>query len=432
MQKNKIAVFGLGYVGLPLALSFAMKGSEVYGVDVNPSLVDELKEGITYHLENYNGKPINTILREQLDNGRFAPTLDAQKAIMESNIHIVTVGLPVSNGKPVYSYVESACREIAKGLKKDDLVIIRSTVVPGTTKNFVLPILEESGMKAGVDFYLGYSSERIAEGKAFDEFENMPTLASGINEDSANRVEAALRLVTKAEIFKASSMEVVEIAKVLENLSRDINIAMSNEFAVFTKAMGIDIFEVIQAANTHKRVQLLTPGPGVGGYCIPNAYHYLTPKAEELNVALSLSTVARGINIDMPLYVAQMVLTNLPVEASKAKVAVLGIAMKDYSPDDRYSPALDVISALVKEGIEVKAFDPAVPTKHAFSVDSLEEAVSGAHGIVILAKQEGIDFNNFKHLKELMSKDGIPFIIDTKHTYNQEEMKNNIIKVESI
>jgi UDP-N-acetyl-D-mannosaminuronic acid dehydrogenase len=127
-----------------------------------------------------------------------------------------------------------------------------------------------------------------------------------------------------------------------------------------------------------------------------------------------------------------MVMRNLPVEASKAKIAILGIAMKDYSPDDRYSPALDVIAALEKEGMEVKAFDPAVPTKHAFGVDSLEEAVSGAHGVVILAKQEGIEYSNFKYLKELMNKDGIPFIIDTKHTYNQEEMKNNIIRVESI
>lgn len=432
MQKNKIAVFGLGYVGLPLALSFAMKGSEVYGVEVNPSLVNELQDGITYHLENYNGKPINTILREQLDNGHFTPTLDAQKAIKESNILIVTVGLPVYMGKPIYTYVESACREIAKGLKKDDLVIIRSTVVPGTTRNFVLPILEESGLKAGVDFYLGYSSERIAEGKAFDEFENMPTLASGINEESANRVEAALKLVTRAEIFKASSMEIVETAKVIENLSRDINIAMVNEFAKFAKNMGIDIFEVIQAANTHKRVKLLTPGPGVGGYCIPNAYHYLAPKAEELQVALTLSTIAREINIDMPRYVAQMVMANLPAGISNAKIAVLGIAMKDYSPDDRYSPALDVISELEKEGLNIKAFDPAVPTKHAFSVDSLEEAVKDAHGIVVLARQEGVDYSDFKHFKELMSQDGIPFIIDTKHTYNTEEMKNNIIKIESL
>ncbi|HEX3031558.1 MAG TPA: nucleotide sugar dehydrogenase [Bacillota bacterium] len=267
----------MGFVGLPLALSFALRGCEVYGVDVNEELVAELKDGVTHHLEHYHNTPIQSVLKDQLAAGRFKPTSDATAAMAECTTFIMTVGIPVVDGEHTFAHVEGCARTIGKGLKPNDLVLVRSTLIPGMTRNFIRPIIEEeSGLNAEEDFYLGYSSERIAEGKAFDEFENMPTLVSGIDRASRDKAAEILGIVTKADLVPASAIEVVETAKVMENISRDVNIAMVNEFARFTKALGIDIFEVIKVANTHKRVKLLAPGPGVGGYCIPNALHYDT------------------------------------------------------------------------------------------------------------------------------------------------------------
>lgn len=418
-----VAVFGLGFVGLPLALSYALRGCNVVGVDIDPRLVEELNNGITHHLERYHDTPIQDVLAEQLRSGRFRATTEAGEALKTCDSFIMTVGIPVIDGRHDFSHVDSCARAIAGGLKAGDLVIVRSTLVPGMTRNFVKPILEESGLTAGKDFYLAYSSERIAEGKAFDEFENMPTLVSGIDDASRDRAKALMSIVTKADLVEAGSFEVVESAKVMENISRDVNIAMVQEFARFTKALGIDIFEVIRVANTHKRVNLLFPGPGVGGYCLPNAIHYLSPKADELGVPLKLLRLARKINEEVPAIVAGMVIKNLPVPANKAKVAVLGIAMKDYSSDDRISPAIDVIGVLLKSGIKIAAFDPAVPTRHEFSVDTIEEAVKDAHGILVLAKQDGIGYNNFKLFKSVMSTAGAPFIVDTKNYYNRSEVE---------
>lgn len=427
-----VAIFGLGFVGLPLALSYAIRGCNVFGVDVDNNLVNQLNQGITHHLEKYHETPIQKVLADQLANGRFRATTDAAEALKNCNYFIMTVGIPVVGGGHDMSHVESCSRTIASGIKKGDLVLVRSTLVPGMTREYIKPILEETGLKAGEDFYLAYSSERIAEGKAFDEFENMPTLIAGINEESAGKAADLMSIITKADLHIASAIEVVESAKVMENISRDVNIAMVNEFARFCEGLGISVFEVIKLANTHKRVQLLIPGPGVGGYCIPNALHYLTPKADELGVQLRLLRTARKINEDVPGFVVSLVTKHLPVPANQAKVAVLGIAMKDYSSDDRLSPALEVIKLMQLSGIKVAAFDPAVPTKHEYKVETLEEAVQDAHAIVVLAKQEGIGYNNFKLLKNLMSKQGTPIIVDTKNLYNKDEVEEQGFIIEAI
>ncbi|WP_242845206.1 nucleotide sugar dehydrogenase [Clostridium novyi] len=291
---KKVCVFGQGFVGLPLALSFALRGCSTIGVDVDDILVANTNKGLTHHTEKFYDVTIQDILKIQLEEKRYKATTEAEEAVKECNNIIVTVGIPIKDGKYIMDYLEAACVSIGKNLKKKDLVIIRSTVIPGTTEDFVLPILEkESGMKAGSDFYLAYASERIAEGNAFDEFANMPTLVAGINKDSLDRATEVLSIVCKAEVVPATCIKAVETSKVFENVQRDVNIAMSQEFARFTEALGIDIFEVIKLANTHKRVNLLTPGPGVGGYCIPNAYHYIAPKANELAVDMDILNLSR-------------------------------------------------------------------------------------------------------------------------------------------
>jgi UDP-N-acetyl-D-mannosaminuronic acid dehydrogenase len=312
-------------------------------------------------------------------------------------------------------------------------VLIRSTVIPGTTRDIILPLLEEeSGLKAGQDFFLAYSSERIAEGRAFHEFEHMPAALAGINPASTEKAFDLMSIVTRAPITQASCMEVVEASKVIENISRDVDIAMVNEFARFCKGMGIDIFEVVAVANTHQRVNLLNPGPGVGGYCLPNALFYLLPKAEEVGVSLNLLATARQVNEAMPRYVADLVLRNLKVPPSQARIAVLGLAMKDYSNDDRMSPALGVIEALQSAGCTVKAFDPAVPASYDFKVNSLHEAAAGAHGMVLLALQNGIDLMNLDLLRELMDSNSQPFIVDTKNYYEPVLLRDKGFRLERI
>lgn len=420
---KKITVIGLGFVGLPLSLSFAMKGHSIIGLDVNSSLIEDLNNGVTYHLEQYQGKPIQDILKEALSKGTFKATRDYQEVFKESSAYIVTVGLPVKEGMPLYDHFESAMIDLGRGLKQGDLVLIRSTVVPGTTEEIAKPILErESNLKAGEDFYLAYASERIAEGKAFEEFENMPTVVAGINEESAVKAKELLQKITKAEIFVASDMKIVEAAKVFENVSRDVNIAMANQFASFCQALGIDTMETFKMANTHKRVNLLTPGPGVGGYCLPNAFYYLRPKTEELNVDLSLLQMSRMINDQIPARIVDK-LTDMLSKKGKAlketNIGVLGLAMKDYSNDDRISPAHDVCRLLAEKGAQVKAFDPAVHSEYPYSVASLEKAIKDVEAIIILAKQE--EFNNLKlkDIKEIAGK--TPIIIDTKHLFNKPE-----------
>jgi UDP-N-acetyl-D-mannosaminuronic acid dehydrogenase len=304
-------------------------------------------------------------------------------------------------------------------LKQNDLVIIRSTVIPGTTEEKLLPILEkESRMKAGVDFYLAYSSERIAEGRAFDEFAYMPTVVGGVNEESAKRAQKLLAVVCKTDVIIAGNIKVVETAKVFENVQRDVNLAMVQEFARFAEGMDIDIHEVIRVANTHKRVSLLSPGPGVGGYCIPNAYHYLEPKANEMGVSLDLLKLSREKNSRLPEVMVNMFEKELEGTGKKlegAKVGVLGIAMKDYSNDDRLSPPIDIIRILENRGAKVFAYDPAVPTDYDFKVSAVDEALRSMDGIMVLAKQKEFDWFDLSYLLERLEK-GI-VIFDTRNLF---------------
>jgi len=412
---REVAVFGLGFVGLPLALSLAMRGCRVTGVDIDRHHVEATNAGVTHLREACGGVTIREILRRELEAGRFRATTDPAEGMQAGDI-IITVGIPVLDGEPEPYPLTSCLEAVAAGLRPGHLVLVRSTLVPGMMRELVMPALEKSGLAAGNDFYLAYAPERIAEGRAFEEFRHMPVLVAGVNQASIERAEALLRVVTEAEIVRGSSFEVVEAAKLVENISRDVNIALVNELARFTRALGVSIFEVVRLANTHKRVHLLQPGPGVGGYCLPNALHYLRPKARQLGVTVELLETARRVNRNMPRYIADLVLRHLPVPPGRARVGVLGLAMKDYSNDARQSPALDVVAYLEHAGVEVRAFDPVVPRAFPFQVESVETALRGAHGAVILARQEGIEFYDLATFADLMDPAG-PFIVDTKNVY---------------
>lgn len=428
---KRVAIFGQGYVGLPLSLSFAFRGCEVYGVDVASALVEDINNGITYHTEEFEGKTIQRILAEQLESGNYRATTTSEKVYEVCNNIIVTVGIPIRDGVHDLSDLTNCVRDIGRHLKKKDLIIIRSTVIPGTTEELLLPILEkESGLTAGEDFFLAYSSERIAEGNAFNEFAFMPTVVAGVNQLSGEKARELLQIVCKTDVIIASNIKIVETAKVFENVQRDVNIAMVQEFARFTEALGIDIHEVVKAANTHKRVNLLSPGPGVGGYCIPNAYYYLSPKAEELKVELDLLKLSRLKNSKLPEMMADILeteLSNAGKELKMCKIGILGLAMKDYSNDDRISPPIHIINILQKRGAKVFAFDPAVPTEYPYKVKELDEAIVGMDGIVVLAKQKEFDGIDSKYLGSRLQKGTI--IFDTRNLFkgiSKELLEENI------
>lgn len=414
-KELQVAVIGLGFIGLPLALSYAMKGAKVVGIDVLAHHVEEINKGISHHLEYYQSKSLAEILGEQLAADQFKATTKYEEAAQAVQAYIITVGIPVVNGDPNMMYLESACYELSKVLKKGDTVILRSTVVPGTTEEFVRPLLEKSGLTAGEDFYLAYSSERIAEGKAFEEFIHMPLALGGINPQSAEKAKEVLSFVTEAEIT-VSEIKVVETAKVIENIQRDVNIAMVQQFARFSEKIGMDTYELIKIANTHKRVNLLFPGPGVGGYCLPNALYYLLPKARELEVNIELLELARKINDSVPQVLVDMIGEELQKKGKSihgSKVAVLGLAMKDFSNDDRISPPHHVVEILIEQGAKVRAYDPAVPSEYAYKVSSLTEAVEGADALIYLTAQEEFLEIDWKATIEGMTAQ--PVLLDTKH-----------------
>lgn len=426
---EKIAIFGLGFVGLPLALTYAHKGCSVIGVDIQKSVINSLLAGETDSCEKFDGASTQEILQKVLASKHFTPTQDPSVALKYADYVIVTVGIPVmEEGLLDFTSLDEVARTIGKGLRKGMTVVLRSTVPPKTTQFRFKPILEEeSHMVAGTDFYLGYSSERMAEGKAYEELTTMPTPVAGINPASLAKTETLLKMVCSS-VIPVDLIEVVEMSKVVENLSRDVNIAMVNEFALYANSMQIDINEVVKVANTHKRVKLLSPGPGVGGYCIPNAFFYLDG-AEVPARKLPLCKMSRDINESMPDEIVRIAIKAVKARKKEAKTsvfAIFGMGMKDFSNDLRHSPSMQVLENFRKRGYLCRFYDPLVQLDDDRCCKTLNELLEGADCLLILAKQNEKKINDFAHIKKLMN--GNPVIIDTRNLYsNQEAMHNGFM-----
>ncbi len=422
---DTIAVFGLGFVGLPLSLTYTMFGKKVYGVDINSEYIEKLRKYQTHILENYKGKTINEILKESIEKGLFIPTDSPEEALRNANNIIVTVGIPIERGILKKEIFSNAIHTVGKYLKEGDTVLIRSTVPPGTTRNVVKPILEkESKLVCCKDFYLAYSSERIAEGKAFEEFQTMPVAVGAMDEESKERAVKLLSVINKEKIFEASCPEVVEISKLMENSSRDVNIALSNELASLTEALNIDTLEVIEIANTHKRVHLLKPGIGVGGHCIPYSSLYIFDKSDELKLPMKLLHTAREINDNRPLDVLKMIekkLKNLGKKVENSKFAIIGVAMKDNSSDISESPAMRLKDLILQAGGNVLWFDPNIQGSFPLKTDDLEEAVRDADVIIIPIRQDNIRINLDK-ISSFAKKGAI--IFDARRLINKEEAES--------
>jgi UDP-N-acetyl-D-glucosamine dehydrogenase len=357
-----VGVIGLGYVGLPLMHAFHNAGFRVMGFDVDPGKIAALRRG-----ENYLKHLGPSMAKDMLAAGRFEVTDDFSR-LGEPDVVISCVPTPLgSHLEPDLSYVERTAEDIAKTLRKGQLIVLESTTYPRTTREIMLPKFEARGLKCGVDFYLAYSPEREDPGRKDMNTQTIPKLVGGIDPQSTEVATAIYRKAIK-QVIPVSSAEVAESAKLLENIYRAVNIALVNEMKVLLDAMGIDVWEVIEAAKTKPfGFQAFYPGPGLGGHCIPIDPFYLTWKAREVGLPTRFIELAGEINRHMPDYVVRRLVLAMN-ECGKAikgsKILVLGLAYKPDVDDVRESPSFELIERLSALGAAVDYNDPHVPETH--------------------------------------------------------------------
>lgn len=357
---SKIAVVGLGYVGLPLSLQFARSGVPVLGLDLDPDKIDLINRGESY-LKHFSSNSI----KEQVDAGRFEATTDSSR-VSEVGAILICVPTPLNEYRePDLSYVLDTAENLAPHLPKGVLVVLESTTYPGTTEDELRMVLEQgSGMKAGVDFHLAYSPEREDPGREDASVKTIPKVVGGYTKACGDLAE---NLYGEAidRIHRVSSCRVAEATKLLENIFRSVNIALVNELKVVYEAMKIDVHEVISAAATKPfGFMPFRPGPGLGGHCIPIDPFYLTWKAREYGKHTRFIELAGEINTSMPDYVVSKVADALNDEGKAvngSKILILGLAYKADVDDCRESPSLVLIESLMERGAEVSYHDPYVP-----------------------------------------------------------------------
>ncbi len=359
-RKDHIAVIGLGYVGLPLAVEFARK-FPVTGFDINPARTGELKKGIDSTMEVENDD-LKSVLKTKNDDGSGLYITSAEEDLDNANVYIVTVPTPTDkHNRPVLTPLEKASETVGRHLKKGDIVIYESTVYPGVTEEICVPILEKtSGLKFNKDFFAGYSPERINPGDKKRRVHNIVKVTSGSTPEIADKIDRLYREIITAGTHKAPNIKVAEAAKVIENAQRDINIAFVNELAKIFNLLDIDTSDVLDAAATKWNFHRYTPGL-VGGHCIGVDPFYLAQKAEEAGYHPEIILAGRRMNDGMGKYVAQesvktMIYNDIPI--NNAKVLVLGITFKENTPDIRNSRVIDVIRELETFKINVDVYDP--------------------------------------------------------------------------
>jgi len=420
----KIAIIGLGYVGLPLAMMFARR-YDVVGYDEDKKRTDQLRTGKSYitdvkneQLQKYLGKNFRPITNPELDDCDFI---------------LICVPTPLDKEKePDLQYVIDASEVIAKGLRKDQFIILESTTYPGTTDEIVVPILEKSGLKAGIDFGVAYSPERVDPGNKKYGIANMPKIVGGINEECTNIAAKLYGSVIKAEIVKVKDCKVAEAAKIMENIFREVNIALVNEMSLIFERMGIDIWEVIKASSTKPfGFMPYYPGPGVGGHCIPLDPFYLSYKAKQYGFVPRFIEQAKEINEFMRFHTVNLITQALKKAGKKVRestIAVMGIAYKKDIKDTRESPAKKIIEEIMTAGGKVKIYDPHaefIETKYGkfLSEKNVKDAVDGTDCAVFITDHtvfKDVDLNELiKYMKE-------PIIIDCRNVFDGKDMSDCI------
>jgi UDP-N-acetyl-D-glucosamine dehydrogenase len=421
----KLGVVGLGYVGLPLAVEKAKAGYEVIGFDVQDQKVQSVNEG-----HNYIGDIVDEDLKELVKVGSLRATTDFS-FVKDVDTVCICVPTPLDKYKqPDISYVVSSTKSVAKYLHKGMLVVLESTTYPGTTEEVLKPILEQNGLKCGEDFFLAFSPERVDPGNKQFKTKNTPKVVGGCTEECTEVAAALYRNVLEGEIFTVSSPAVAEMEKILENTFRNINIGLANEMAILCKRMGIDVWEVIDAAKTKPYGFMpFYPGPGLGGHCIPLDPFYLAWKAREYDYHTRLIEISGEINDFMPEFVvdnAMKFLNEHKKAMNGAKVLLLGVAYKKDIDDHRESPTLKVIEHLEKSGANIIINDPYIPefkhnSKVYYSVD-WKETIDESDIVIITTDHSCYDY------EEIVSRAKI--VYDTRNA--TKDVKNNREKIHKL
>jgi UDP-N-acetyl-D-glucosamine dehydrogenase len=384
-----VGVIGLGYVGLPLAVAFAQEGCDVIAVDVDSRKIEALAAGESY-IEDVSREELAQVAERIHATTRYA-------RLAKADAVLICVPTPLTrNREPDLGPLIDATRALAEVLQADQLVVLESTTYPGTTRERVAPLLEESGLAAGRDFHLAFSPERVDPGRTDFTLRNTPKVLGGLTDACAERAHELYSLVCD-ELVRVSSPEAAELTKLLENIFRSVNIALVNELAMLTDRMGIDLWEVVDAAATKPYgFMRFEPGPGMGGHCLPVDPFYLSWRAREFDMATEFIELAGKVNQQMPYHCvakAQRALNDRGMSVKGARIAVVGVSYKPGVGDVRESPALKIISLLTELGAEVRYHDPHVPSLPELGLANtpLEEVVADADLALIVTAHPSVD-----------------------------------------
>ncbi|MCM3673361.1 nucleotide sugar dehydrogenase [Peribacillus simplex] len=419
-RKEKISVIGLGYVGMPLAISFS-KVVDVLGFDIS-------KEKVQNYL---NGIDVTKEVGNEAIKETTAEFTWEEKHLRDCKFHIVAVPTPINSDKtPDLTPVIGASKTVGKNLTKGSIVVFESTVYPGVTEDICVPILEEeSGLTYGIDFKVGYSPERINPGDKVHRLETIVKVVAGMDEESLGEIANVYEMIIEAGVYRAESIKVAEAAKVIENSQRDINIAFMNELSIIFNKMGIDTQAVLEAAGTKWNFLNFSPGL-VGGHCIGVDPYYLTYKAEEMGYHSQIVLSGRKINDDMGKYVAENTVKNL-IKADKqikgAKVAIFGVTFKENCPDVRNTKVIDIIKELEEYGIDIKVVDPLADKEDLWNEYRINpcnfEEIKDMDALIFAVPHEEFKSFSLEKIRELYWNHK-PVLIDVKGMFNRKEAEN--------
>ncbi len=432
MNLDRVAVYGLGGIGLGICAVWIRAGYNVIGVDVDIRRIEEINRGVVKHPDSLVVETIS----EAVKKNRFYGTTDGVEASRLSRVKIVAVPLLVSRGEPDFSAIDDVTIKIAKGLKRGDVVIVETSLPPGTTANRIRPMLESvSGLRVDEDFFLAHSPERVmVEHVVRDVEESYPKIVGGVGPKSTEIVAELYLKIARKGVIKVSNATVAEFEKLVEGVYRDVNIALANELADLARALGIDFEEVRLAANSQPYSHLHKPGPGVGGICIPVYPRLLTWVAKSFGLNLKLTSLARKINEKRPkdiVAILEKVLEKLGCDMPV--IAVLGTSFRGGSSEIKNSPSLEVVKMLVEKGYKVKVFDPYVSPSllsgFGFeAVSSFEEALEGVDIVIIATDHSEFKKIDLSDVKRLSGKNRIA-VVDARDIIELKDIPPNIIYV---
>jgi len=428
LSKNTIAVYGLGNVGGPITAAWLRKGAKIIGVDISLELLDSIKNGTSHRKEPF----ISNIFSKHLKNSSLSLSSDGIQASKNSNIKIISVPVDIKKNKIDLTAIISVSKNISKGLKKGDAVIVCPSLPPGTTKNIVLPILEkQSNLKGEKDFFLIYNPERIFEGRALEDIEeNYPAIVGGLGKKSLEFGTSLLKIISKKGVLQMSSLENAEAEKLFEGVYRDVNIALANELADYCKNIGIDYWEARKGANSQPYCKLHYPGTGVGGLCIPIYPQFILKSAKKYGKSMKIITSSRKTNDQMPkkcvMDAIELLLKNKRNKKG-AKIAVLGLGFRGEVTYSRLSPTYTVVNEFLKMGFSVSVHDPYI-----FEDKKLSKQVKLTPDIKIVVDKADLIFvstdhkiysklssTNFKEAKKPL------LIFDGRNILNKNNFENN-------